>query len=80
MNRFVYGRNKPSDLDSSFAKHTWANHGYKHSAKKANGKYRGVYIRKDGSNQDNGLNNTEIVESKRSLSIANPKKTLPKEI
>jgi len=80
LNRFVYGRNKPSDLDSSFAKPTWANNGYKYSAKKANSKYRGVYIRKDGSNQENVLNNTEIIESKRSLSIANPKKTLPKEI
>jgi len=80
LNRFVYGRNKPSDLDSSFAKPTWANHGYRHSARKANGKYRGVYLRKDGNNQENGLNNTEVIESKRPLSNAIPKKTLPKEI
>merc|ERR1712083_792383 len=78
--RFVYGRNKPSDLDSSFAKPTWTNNGYRHSARKGNSKYRGVYLRKDGNMQENGLNHTEVIESKRPLSNAIPKKTLPKEI
>lgn len=62
LNRFVYGRNKPGDLDNSFAKPTWANPGYKHSARKSNGTYRGVYIRKNERRQEKVLNQTEIID------------------
>ena len=47
LNRFVYGKAKPNDLDSTYSKPVWANIGYKHSDRKNNGGYRGVYIKKN---------------------------------
>ena len=75
MNRFVYGWRKPEDIDNSFARPTWANAGYRDKMRKSNGKYRGVYIKKDEPKQAENYN-----AHKRSASAAKPVKPLPKEI
>ena len=83
MNRFVYGRRKPEDIDNTFAKPTWANAGYRDKMRKSNGKYRGVYIKKNEMIQGQDLNKTENYNTqKRSVSNVNtkPVKKLPREI
>jgi len=81
LNRFVYGRRKPEDIDNTFAKPTWANPGYRDKMRKSNGKYRGVYIKKNEMIQEQNLNKSENCNThKRSASAVKPAKPLPKEI
>jgi len=79
LNRFVYGRARPADLDRTFAKPTWPNHGWTQSkTKKTNGDFIDTYLKKK---EGSILNKTFNVERpRRALSNAKPVNRLPKDI
>ena len=76
LNRFVFGRSKPADLDKTYEKLTWPNHGWIYPTNKRQD-YSDLYT----SQRAKSTNKTAIMaKPRRAVSNAKPIDRVPKEI
>jgi hypothetical protein len=78
MNRFVYGRSKPNELDRTFAQPTWPNQGWTYSRARGEDEYNDIYLKNKPDRQSKSMNKTVCVEKpRRAVSNARPVDRLP---